>query len=294
VVQGLVQDAQTAAFNAGQSETNAATSAGQAEAAASQIVNAAQVNIPTLNNVLRANGTLFESIADFEMLRRADAFRRSPIHAHEDLGSIIHWDNSKGKPNTNPYTTSDSGATYTRISGSSNLQISNGKISAIGPDDIWTIPTGGVGSVAFKVWSRIQPGNRLLRLYIGKDLLNHVIFEIGGSNTVVNVIVGGVSTNVFTINTNAYFRDSFILSDGASIDLFADITLTLFQGSINQPFNRLSLFIDSQTFPYIRRSINLNAFISTFLSKTDISFCGFARASASNPISSWSIKSVSP
>jgi hypothetical protein len=265
-----------------------------AETARDAILDKAEVNVTTAGNILRADGTEYKAINEAAFLQSKVPFQRSALFAYNDIGQIIHWDNSFGKPNENPRTTTDSGATYTRLSGTGNFSVSSGKFLKTVSADIFSIATGGVGSVEFRTWAMIQPGNRNHVFIVGKDVNNYVTYSIGTINTTINVIIAGVSTNVLSSQTNALFRDGLILASGAAIDMFGDITLTLFQGQTSPPYTRLSLFVHSQKFPFINRTANLDAFVATFSQKADIAFCGWGAAFNVAPISAWTIKSVSP
>jgi hypothetical protein len=280
---------------AGKSSTSAGQSAESAAAAAASsalITNKAEVNITNEGNILRADGTLFKSISEVELLKSKQIFRRSPLSAETDTAQIIHWDTSFGKPNQNPYTTSDSGAAYTILSGTGNLQISNNKLSLTNNNDIISIPTNGVGSIKFTSWLRVQPGNRTLRLLIGKNANNYIVYGLDFNNITVKAVIDGVSTTLYSTSLNI-FRDSPQLNFYA-IDLYGDISLTLFQASINEPYTNLGLYVHSSVFTSLRLTVDLTAYMSTFAKKQDIAFCGFSAIGNSNPISSWIIKSISP
>ena len=242
---------------------------------------------------MRADGTVFKSISEVEFLRSKQIFQKSPLSAETDTAQIIHWDTSFGKTDQNPYTTSDSGATYQRLLGTGNLQISNNKISVTNANDIWSIPTGGVGSVKFTSWLRVQPFNRSFYLYIGKNVNNYIVYGFDFNNITVKVVIEGNITTVYSTNLSI-LEDGSGLINSSAIDLFGDISISLFQGSINQPYNSLSLYIHSTVFTSLRLTLNLSSYLSTFSQKSDIAFCGFRRTTLGNPISSWTIKSISP
>jgi hypothetical protein len=282
--------AQNSIISAGQSAESAAAAA----ASSALITNKAEVNIPTAGNILRANGTLFESISEVELLRSKQIFRRSPLSAETDTAQIIHWDTSLGKPNQNPYTNSDSGATYQRLSGTGNFQLFNGKLSATNLLDFFGIATGGVGSIKFTAWVRLQPLQRNTRLFISKDANNYILYGISASSLItVEVVINSVSTIVYSVNISI-LTAAGALTAAENIDVCGDISISLFQGSINQPYTSLSLYVHSTVFTSLRLTLDLSAYLSTFSKKSDIAFCGFNGISSGNPISSWTIKSISP
>jgi hypothetical protein len=74
-----------------------------------------------------------------------------------------------------------------------------------------------------------------------------------------------------------------------------DISFSLHQAPLSPPYTGLIGSIRSFINPLLNQTINLNAYASTFSQKADISFCGWGSGSISlNPISSWTIKSISP
>jgi hypothetical protein len=291
--QGFADDAETSAQNALESEQEATVQAGIATSAAASIN---QIDFTGANNgdLLQRESGVFVPKSPTLVNQSKVPFANSPLFAYNGGGEIIAWDNSFNKPNENPRTTTDSGHIYTRLSGTGNIQISNGKLSKTNVSDIFVVNTGGVGSVEFKTWCRVQPGNRPSTFIIGKDIDNYIFYQIGTSNTILSVVIGGVTTNIYTQSTGGLFRNS-VLSDSGAIDIYSDISFSVFQGSISQPFNNLSAYIRSEMFPFLNRDFNLDSYISTFPTKDDISFCGWGSGfGTSNPISSWTIKSISP
>ena len=106
------------------SATESAESAAAAEDAKNQILDKAQINVTTLGRILRANGTLFESISEVEFLRNKQAFQKSVAFAVSALARVEIWD-SFHRPNQTGLGLSDSGHTWLSFSGAQSFDISN-------------------------------------------------------------------------------------------------------------------------------------------------------------------------
>jgi len=106
------------------SATESAESAAAAEDAKNQILDKAQINVTTLGRILRANGTLFESISEVEFLRNKQAFQKSVAFAVSALARVEIWD-SFHRPNQTGLGLSDSGHTWLSFSGAQSFDVSN-------------------------------------------------------------------------------------------------------------------------------------------------------------------------
>lgn len=163
---GLAVDAQgvssTQAQNSSTSAGQSAQSALNAEIAKNEILNKAQINLTTLGRILRADGTLFESISEVEFLRNKDAFSKSAVGAFSQINRAFAWD-SFIRPNTtieNGLGISDSGQVWQQLGSIPRMYIQSNSAGR----DFGTFGCSVIERTVFTGNAPILDGNLLLKI----------------------------------------------------------------------------------------------------------------------------------
>jgi hypothetical protein len=262
---GLSEAAKVIAIEeAGKSSTYAGQSAGSAtaaEVAKNQILNKAEVNITTVGNILRSDGTLFKSISEVEFLRNKEAFARSFVSERRG-NELVAFDNFT-RPN-GALVLSDNGLAYQSFTSVivANQEIVNNRLLL---DSNQTIFLPVIGSITAQVEMILTSSNNTLSYIIfGKDVNSHFHVFLRSDNISLLKIVNGVITGITSITLSV---DAFRLASSNKVSV---VNFSLFVNSANNLF--VSVFYSH--FPDKVLLANISNQIAGVTTSTDFTFFG--------------------
>jgi hypothetical protein len=249
---------------AGKSSTSAGQSAGSAtaaEVAKNQILNKAEVNITTVGNILRSDGTLFKSISEVEFLRNKEAFARSFVSERRG-NELVAFDNFT-RPN-GALVLSDNGLAYQSFTSVivANQEIVNNRLLL---DSNQTIFLPVIGSITAQVEMILaNSSNTVCYIIFGKDVNSHFQILLRSDAIVVSRIVNGVITGITGITLSV---DAFRLASSNKVSV---VNFSLFVNSANNLF--VSVFYSH--FPDKVLLANISNQIAGVTTSTDFTFFG--------------------
>jgi hypothetical protein len=278
-------NAVTATANANTATTQANTARDAANVAADNINNRIQLNNRAAGNVLRANGTVFESIPEVEFLRNINAYNRAPDSKFFDNKQLVAWDNFN-RVNTNPVVITDSGHPYSLWRGTTHGEVLNKAYTGSGiwveSSSIFTIPNTKNIGIEFSMM-RSTLGAQITGIAIVKDDNNYIAFGRFSKNAVLGagnvfteipsnsdyslfVVINGVSTTIGSISQQTMY------SSGSNLDSFVGSRLNFIIKYGNRGRNgNSSVVVQSLDNPTLRIDVNITQFNSTFVTPADYS-----------------------
>jgi hypothetical protein len=276
-------NAVTATANANTATTQANTARDAANVAADNINNSIQLNNRAAGNILRANGTVFESVPEVEFLRNINSYNRAPDSKFFDNKQLVAWDNFN-RVNTNPVVITDSGHPYSLWRGTTRGEVLNSAYTGSGllveSSSIFTIPNTKNIGIEFSMMRSTLSG-QITGIAIVKDDNNYIVFGrffknagIGAGNVFSEiplnvdyslfVVINGISTTIGSISQQTMY------SGGGNLDSFLGSRLNFIIKYGNRGRNgNSSVVVQSLDNPTLRIDVNITQFNSTFVTPAD-------------------------
>jgi hypothetical protein len=279
-----ISDVANLARDAANTATTAANTARDAaNVAADNINNRIQLNNRAAGNILRANGTVFESVPEVEFLRNINSYNRAPDSKFFDNKQLVAWDNFN-RVNTNPVVITDSGHPYSLWRGTTRGEVLNSVYTGSGnfveSSSIFTIPNTKNIGIEFSMM-RSTLGGQMTGIAIVKDDNNYIVFGrffknagIGAGNVFSEiplnvdyslfVVINGISTTIGSISQQTMY------AGGGNLDSFLGSRLNFIIKYGNRGRNgNSSVVVQSLDNPTLRIDVNITQFNSTFVTPAD-------------------------